>query len=39
MTDPIAWSTGKLRFFRRPFHEYTLTERVALSQMPLFVTT
>ncbi|MCU1567445.1 MAG: histidine kinase [Pseudarthrobacter sp.] len=39
MTDPAAWSTGKLRFFRRPFHEYTLTERVALSQMPLFVTT
>jgi signal transduction histidine kinase len=28
-----------MRFFRRPFHEYRLTERVALSQMPLFVTT
>ncbi|TLM72762.1 cell wall metabolism sensor histidine kinase WalK [Pseudarthrobacter sp. NamB4] len=39
MTDPIAWSAGRLRFFRRPFHEYTLTQRVALSQMPLFVTT
>ncbi|MET1087625.1 MAG: PAS domain-containing sensor histidine kinase [Arthrobacter sp.] len=39
MADPVAWSTGKLTFFRRPFHEYTLTERVALSQMPLFVTT
>jgi len=39
MTDPIAWSSGRIRFFRRPFHEYRLTERVALSQMPLFVTT
>jgi two-component system phosphate regulon sensor histidine kinase PhoR len=39
MTDPIAWSSGRMRFFRRPFHEYRLTERVALSQMPLFVTT
>jgi two-component system, OmpR family, phosphate regulon sensor histidine kinase PhoR len=39
MTNPVAWSSGRIRFFRRPFHEYTLTERVALSQMPLFVTT
>lgn len=39
MTDPVAWSSGRIRFFRRPFHEYRLTERVALSQMPLFVTT
>jgi two-component system, OmpR family, phosphate regulon sensor histidine kinase PhoR len=39
MTDPLAWSSGPIRFFRRPFHEYRLTERVGLSQMPLFVTT
>ena len=39
MTSPTAWSSGKLRFFRRPFHEYRLTDRVAMSQMPLFVTT
>ena len=39
MTDPVAWSSGRLRFFRRPFHEYRLRDRVALSQMPLFVTT
>jgi two-component system, OmpR family, phosphate regulon sensor histidine kinase PhoR len=39
MDHPVAWSSGKLRFFRRPFHEYRLTDRVALSQMPLFVTT
>ncbi|WP_163165572.1 PAS domain-containing sensor histidine kinase [Arthrobacter sp. Alg241-R88] len=39
MTNPDAWSSGRVRFFRRPFHEYRLTDRVALSQMPLFVTT
>ncbi|WP_258805010.1 sensor histidine kinase [Pseudarthrobacter sp. NS4] len=39
MTSPTAWSSGRLSFFRRPFHEYRLTDRVALSQMPLFVTT
>lgn len=39
MSSPTAWSSGKLRFFRRPFHEYRLTDRVAMSQMPLFVTT
>ncbi|WP_461174094.1 ATP-binding protein [Arthrobacter sp. Z1-9] len=39
MTNPAAWSSGRIRFFRRPFHEYRLTDRVALSQMPLFVTT
>ncbi|MCQ6268996.1 ATP-binding protein [Pseudarthrobacter sp. R1] len=39
MTNPDAWSSGRIRFFRRPFHEYRLTDRVALSQMPLFVTT
>ncbi|WP_255770872.1 sensor histidine kinase [Pseudarthrobacter sulfonivorans] len=39
MTEPGTWATGRLRFFRRPFHEYRLTDRVALSQAPLFVTT
>lgn len=39
MTAPVAWASGKLRFFRKPFHEYSLTQRVGLSQMPLFVTT
>lgn len=39
MADPATWSSGRLRFFKRPFHEYRLTDRVALSQMPLFVTT
>ncbi|WP_461189265.1 ATP-binding protein [Arthrobacter sp. Z4-13] len=39
MTNPVAWSSGRIRFFRRPFHEYRLAERVTLSQMPLFVTT
>jgi two-component system phosphate regulon sensor histidine kinase PhoR len=39
MSNPTAWSSGRLRFFKRPFHEYRLTDRVALSQMPLFVTT
>ena len=39
MNEPVAWATGRLRFFRRPFHEYRLTDRVALSQMPLFITT
>ncbi|MFP5311420.1 MAG: PAS domain-containing sensor histidine kinase, partial [Actinomycetes bacterium] len=39
MSSPPAWSAGRLRFFKRPFHEYRLTDRVALSQMPLFVTT
>jgi two-component system, OmpR family, phosphate regulon sensor histidine kinase PhoR len=39
MTHPAAWASGKLRFFRRPFHEYSLTQRVGLSQMPLFITT
>ncbi|MGO4188903.1 sensor histidine kinase [Pseudarthrobacter sp. TAF60_1] len=39
MTEPVAWATGRLRFFRRPFHEYRLTDRVVLSQAPLFITT
>ncbi|QNE13705.1 cell wall metabolism sensor histidine kinase WalK [Pseudarthrobacter sp. NBSH8] len=39
MSEPATWAAGRLRFFRKPFHEYRLTERVALSQMPLFITT
>lgn len=39
MSNPTVWSSGRLWFFKRPFHEYRLTDRVALSQMPLFVTT
>ena len=39
MTEPVAWAAGRLRFFRRPFHEYRLTDRVVLSQTPLFITT
>ncbi|HYH76323.1 MAG TPA: PAS domain-containing sensor histidine kinase, partial [Arthrobacter sp.] len=39
MSEPVAWASGRLKFFRRPFHEYRLTDRVALSQMPLFITT
>lgn len=39
MTEPVAWATGRLNFFQRPFHEYRLTNRVVLSQTPLFVTT
>lgn len=39
MANPVAWSSGGLRFFRRQFHEYSLRDRVAMSQMPLFITT
>lgn len=39
MTGPVAWAAGRLNFFRRPFHEHRLRDRVALSQTPLFVTT
>ncbi|MEV7637746.1 HAMP domain-containing sensor histidine kinase [Pseudarthrobacter enclensis] len=39
MADPAPWQSGRLRFFRRQFHEYRLRDRVAMSQMPLFVTT
>ncbi|MFC9772112.1 MULTISPECIES: sensor histidine kinase [unclassified Pseudarthrobacter] len=39
MANPAAWSSGGLRFFRRQFHEYRLRDRVAMSQMPLFITT
>jgi two-component system, OmpR family, phosphate regulon sensor histidine kinase PhoR len=39
MTRPVAWAPGRLRFLQRPFHEYSLTQRVVLSQTPLFLTT
>lgn len=39
MSNPVAWTSGRVTFFRRPFHEYRLTGRVVLSQTPLFVTT
>ena len=39
MSEPVAWAAGRLTFFRRPFHEYRLTDRVVLSQAPLFITT
>ena len=39
MSEPVAWASGRLRFVRRPLLEYRLTDRVALSQMPLFITT
>jgi signal transduction histidine kinase len=39
MTEPAAWAAGRLRFFRRPFHEYPLMVRVVLSQLPLSITT
>ncbi|MDQ5861531.1 MAG: ATP-binding protein [Actinomycetota bacterium] len=39
MSEPVTWATGRLKFFRRPFHEHRLTDRVVLSQTPLFVTT
>ncbi|WP_104140517.1 cell wall metabolism sensor histidine kinase WalK [Arthrobacter sp. ZGTC131] len=31
-------ASGRILLFRRPFHEYSLRSRVALSQMPLSVT-
>ncbi|MCA4133933.1 cell wall metabolism sensor histidine kinase WalK [Arthrobacter sp. M4] len=41
MKVPVDWNigSGKVLFFRRAFHEYTLTQRVVLSQLPLTVTT
>jgi two-component system phosphate regulon sensor histidine kinase PhoR len=39
MSEPVTWATGRIKFFRRPFHDYRLTDKVALSQTPLFVTT
>jgi two-component system, OmpR family, phosphate regulon sensor histidine kinase PhoR len=40
MSPNATWaiSSGRIPFFRRPFHEYSLRERVVLSQMPLSVT-
>lgn len=38
MSEPVRWASGRVKFFRRSFHEYSLRDRVALSQMPLFVT-
>ncbi|MBT2515265.1 cell wall metabolism sensor histidine kinase WalK [Arthrobacter sp. ISL-30] len=40
MKPPIAWNiaSGRLLFFKRAFHEYTLRDRVVLSQFPLTVT-
>lgn len=41
MKLPVDWNigSGRVLFFRRAFHEYTLTQRVVLSQFPLTVTT
>ncbi|MBT2596101.1 cell wall metabolism sensor histidine kinase WalK [Arthrobacter sp. ISL-72] len=40
MSGNITWDidSGRLLFFRRPFHQYSLRGRVVLSQMPLSVT-
>ncbi|XAS68263.1 ATP-binding protein [Micrococcaceae bacterium Sec5.7] len=40
MSTSATWSSssGRMMFFRRPFHEYSLRGRVTLSQMPLSVT-
>jgi two-component system, OmpR family, phosphate regulon sensor histidine kinase PhoR len=40
MSPNTTWDTssGRVPFFRRQFHEYSLRRRVALSQMPLSVT-
>jgi signal transduction histidine kinase len=34
---PAAWALGRLLFWRRPFHEYRLRDRIALSQLTLFL--
>ncbi|MET3720818.1 MULTISPECIES: HAMP domain-containing sensor histidine kinase [unclassified Arthrobacter] len=39
MSEPKAWASGRHRLFRRQFDEYRLTDRVVLSQAPLFITT
>lgn len=39
MSDRELWSAGRFWRLRRPFHELRLTDRVAMSQMPLFITT
>jgi signal transduction histidine kinase len=40
MSGNITWDieSGRILFFRRPFHEYSLRARVTLSQMPLSIT-
>ncbi|MBB6404278.1 cell wall metabolism sensor histidine kinase WalK [Arthrobacter sp. AZCC_0090] len=40
MKRPFEWDakSGRVMFFQHAFHEYSLTDRVALSQLPLTVT-
>lgn len=40
MSGNVTWDikSGRMLFFRRPFHEYSLRGRVTLSQMPLSIT-
>ncbi|QCO97168.1 PAS domain-containing sensor histidine kinase [Arthrobacter sp. 24S4-2] len=40
MSGNLTWdiASGRILFFRRAFHEYSLRGRVALSQMPLSIT-
>ncbi|MDV8149590.1 HAMP domain-containing sensor histidine kinase [Arthrobacter sp. B10-11] len=40
MSRNVTWdlASGRILFFRRPFHEYSLRGRVTLSQMPLSIT-
>ena len=40
MSGNLTWDieSGRILFFRRPFHQYSLRGRVVLSQMPLSVT-
>lgn len=40
MSGNLTWdiSSGRIMFFRRPFHEYSMRGRVMLSQMPLSIT-
>ena len=40
MSRNVTWdlASGRILFFRRPFHEYSLRGRVTFSQMPLSIT-
>ena len=40
MSGNLTWdiSSGRILFFRRPFHEYSMRGRVMLSQIPLAIT-
>ena len=40
MSGNLTWdiASGRIMFFRRPFHEYSLRGRVMLSQIPLAIT-